>query len=455
MNISSNRTRDLSFLEIRPIFTAITTRDIKKCYSKIILQKMRSNNQNIKHMLKINCNQYLYSKKQSVITFIQYMKYYLFGPHGLLLRKFKWIRDSFSHKKHKHHKSHFSFQSKIQVGQLAYFEMKENKSSYAGYVKESKKGVFKRSSNFSIDENYKSNQIYNQFLSQSKKMKRTSYVEKNMYLTNLSNTFSKLNMFNNNNINQGQSSQVSFNYDDKTRLLTESVISKNKNYFSRPMSVSSNVNTTYTNRVNSPKKQLKLNTDRTATPHILHSSLKLRKKLNIASNIINAKCLGIKKQNENNHKKILRVFSRGNSPPSLKMNNLLCNSWSPKHKYKQSISSQLDHEKKKDLEAALDMKIGEDPNKNYMKVIEKIQEIDDTDYIRTVINLSNEIAKVNDETAMNFSKLIKEDYNKKTCKKKIVLSELTKKMKLRLHMNSNQIEKMIRKLDKVKCKLLS
>ena len=34
---------------------------------------------------------------------------------------------------------------------------------------------------------------------------------------------------------------------------------------------------------------------------------------------------------------------------------------------------------------------------------------------------------MNDQTVMNFSKLIKEDYNKKTCKKKIKLSELTHK----------------------------
>ena len=113
----------------------------------------------------------------------------------------------------------------------------------------------------------------------------------------------------------------------------------------------------------------------------------------------------------------------------------------------------MNYEKKKDLEVALDMKIEEDPNKNYMKVIEKIQEIDDTDYIRRVINLSNEISKVNDQTVMNFSKLIKEDYNKKTCKKKIKLSELTHKMRKKLYINSNQIEKMICKLDKVKSKL--
>ena len=70
MNISSNRTSDLSSLEIRPIFSAITTRDIKKCYSKLILQKMRSNKENIKYMLKLNCDQYKYPKKQSVVTFI-------------------------------------------------------------------------------------------------------------------------------------------------------------------------------------------------------------------------------------------------------------------------------------------------------------------------------------------------------------------------------------------------
>ena len=450
MNISSNRTSDLSFLEIRPIFTAITTRDIKKCYSKLILQKMRSNKEDIKYMLKFNCGQYnKVSKKKSVLTFIQYMKYYLFGPHGLLLRKFKWIRDRISHKKHKHNKSQLSFQSKIQVGQLAYYEMKDNKSSYAGYVKESKKGVFKRSSNFSIDDNYKSNPLYNQFLSQSKKMKRSSYIDKNMYLTNLSNTFSKYNA----NTNKAQSSQISFYTDDRSRLLTETVRSKKKTVFSRPMSVCSNVNTTCTKRVNSPQSQLKVSTDRTATPLLFHKGIKIKKKLNIATNIINTKCLGIKMQNENNQKKIVRVFSRGNSPPSLKMNNLLCNSWSPKHKYKQSISSQLNYEKKKDLEVALDMKIEEDPNKNYMKVIEKIQEIDDTDYIRRVINLSNEISKVNDETVMNFSKLIKDDYNKKTCKKKIMVSELTQKMRKKLYINSNQIEKMICKLDKVKSKL--
>ena len=449
MNISSNRTSDLSSLEIRPIFSAITTRDIKKCYSKLILQKMRSNKENIKYMLKLNCDQDKYSKKRSVVTFIQYMKYYLFGPHGLLLRKFKWIRDSFSHKKHKHHKSHFSFQSKIQVGQLAYYEMKENKSSYAGYIKENKKGVLKRSSNFSIDDNYKSNPLFNQFLSQSKKMKRASYVDKNMYLTNLSNTFSKYNT----NTNKAQSSQISFYNDERSRLLTETVRSKQKHFISRPMSVCSNVNTTCTKRFNSPQRQLNINTNRTCTPNLLHNGLKIRKKLYLTTNIINTRCLGIKMQNENNQKKIVKIFSRGNSPPSLKMNNLLCNSWSPKHKYKQSISSQLNYEKKKDLEVALDMKIEEDPNKNYMKVIEKIQEIDDTDYIRRVINLSNEISKVNDQTVMNFSKLIKEDYNKKTCKKKIKLSELTHKMRKKLYINSNQIEKMICKLDKVKSKL--
>ena len=302
--------------------------------------------------------------------------------------------------------------------------------------------------------------MYNKFLINAKKRKRKYTTTKSTYLTNLTNTFSR-NIFctNTNQFGLYYTNSEHFTEDNKSRILTE-FRRKEKNPYSRPTSsLYAKVNN---NELNSKRaesispRKANVKVKRPSSSYlILSKSLIMRKRLNKTEKIINNKCTGIKIENDINQKKIFRVFSRGNSPPSLKMNTLLCNSWSTKQRYKQPIASQLNSEKKKDLELALDMKIGENPNENYLKVIEKIQKIDDTEYIKTVINLSEGLNKVNEETVMHFSKLIKEDYNKKTCKKKIFVSELSSQIRKRLDSNYNKMQRMLCKFDKDKRNIFS
>ena len=455
MNISYSRTSDIG-----SIFKSFSSRDMKKSYSNLLIQKMRSKKEEIQKMFRVKIDLFQNQKKKSVLTFIQRMKYYLFGPNGLLRKKLKWIRELLTSSDSKPKKRRESLTSQIKVGQLCYYEANENKSSYSGHLKEAKKAAFKRSSNYIVDENYKQNSMYNKFLINAKKRKRKYTTTKSTYLTNLTNTFSR-NIFctNTNQFGLYYTNSEHFTEDNKSRILTE-FRRKEKNPYSRPTSsLYAKVNN---NELNSKRaesispRKANVKVKRPSSSHlILSKSLIMRKRLNKTEKIINNKCTGIKIENDINQKKIFRVFSRGNSPPSLKMNTLLCNSWSPKQRYKQPIASQLNSEKKKDLELALDMKIGENPNENYLKVIEKIQKIDDTEYIKTVINLSEGLNKVNEETVMHFSKLIKEDYNKKTCKKKIFVSELSSQIRKRLDSNYNKMQRMLCKFDKDKRNIFS
>lgn len=436
MNCRFRRSHYLNSPETKPIFGSFSNREMAKSYSNSMYQKMKDQKKEIQKLFKINFGLFQAKKKKSVIYFIHHMAHYLFGPHGVVSRKLKWVGDIFKVSK-------FNLDTKIQIGKLYYFEIKDNKkSSYANHLTETKKGYLRRSVHFNYDDNFKSDSIYNSFLTHAKGIKKNN-LSKNTYLTNLSNNFSRSSLLsphtrNNKSqcmeLNNSKRFSTDYSRNGKAKKIimehtTESHIPKIKKIiFKRPKT---SLHSRETN------EQL------------------ARRRLNKTTYLINSMCIGIQIENDSNKKKITKVFSRGNSPPSLKMNNFLCNTWAPKQKYMQPIASQLESEKRKDLEIALDMKIGENPNENYLKVIKKMQEIDNSEYIKRIIHLSEGITKVNEETALKFEKQIKDDYNKKTNKKKLYISDFTPEIRKKLNMNYNKIETILCKFDKVKRKIFA
>lgn len=437
MNCRFRRSHYLSSPETKPIFGSFSNREMAKSYSNSMYQKMKEQKKEIQKLFKINFGLFQTKKKKSVTYFIHHMAHYLFGPNGVVSKKLKWVGDIF-----KVNKFNIDLDAKIQIGKLYYFEIKDNKSSsYANHLTETKKGYLRRSVHFNYDDNFKSDSIYNNFLTHAKSIKKNN-LSKNTYLTNLSNNLSRTSLLSPHTRNN--KSQC-MEYNNSKRASTE--------YFRSGKT--KKIITERTRESQIKIKKILFKRPKTSLHSKETNEQLVKNRLNKTTYLINSMCIGIQVENDNNKKKITKVFSRGNSPPSLKMNNFLCNTWAPKQKYMQPIASQLESEKRKDLEVALDMKIGENPNENYIKVIKKMQEIDNSEYIKRIINLSEGITKVNEETALKFEKQIKEDYNKKTNKKKLYISDFTPEIRKKLNMNYNRIEKILCKCDKVKRKIFA
>ena len=169
--------------------------------------------------------------------------------------------------------------------------------------------------------------------------------------------------------------------------------------------------------------------------NVFHSRKQLYKKLNATTSAINSKIVLLKQTNAENKKNITRIFSKGNSPPSLRLTNFLSNKICKTRNMKNVIVlSQTESEIKKDLETVLDIKLHENPKATYRKIVQSMNRTKEAEYIKTIVNLSKSVSKFNDESVYKFSEIIKEDYYHKTRNNKYIRMEncfrLSKKGKL-------------------------
>lgn len=460
--ITSLPSQQLTPLSLSQTFSSFSTENLCKP-QRGLMRRIRIKNDEIKTLFKLNFNLFKQSKPKAVCVLIENLKHHLFGPYGVCVRKLCWLRNAMYPE---HYKRKIDLTHKIQVGKLLYLEMKEHQNNYSKRLDEAKKDWFRRSANFAYEDGYRSSFVSKPFTTKQSSSSSTMMNTNNscagtssnvvkifsraqqrkdtlLLCNTTTNTVNCVNSVNKMklpsklhlNLSLVHSTTKHCNNNDESRNSKLTELKEEDNVDSKDtlndffMTELKSQTQTQTQVVQTqPSTSLSCN-------NVFHSRKQLYKKLNATASAINSKIVLLKQTNAENKKNITRIFSKGNSPPSLRLTNFLSNKICKTRNMKNVIVlSQTESEIKKDLETVLDIKLHENPKATYRKIVQSMNRTKEAEYIKTIVNLSKSVSKFNDESVYKFSEIIKEDYYHKTRNNKYIRMEncfrLSKKGKL-------------------------
>lgn len=399
--------------------------------NSFFLRQLHKTKYDITNLFKLNFN--LFHKKQpkALSTLITQLKTYYFGEQGYLIKRIKWLKSALYpeitiNNKHLH--------NKINVGKLFLYELKDNHNIYINRDVESKKAVFRRSSHFTYDSNFKTT-TSNKHNHKRKVFLSEDLTNLNTYIMNITNTFSRNNILitpnktsvinnNNNNNHDVHSSNPLTIFDNmyKRKITTHQnhlykrpthIINNNNNtnIRSRPITAyNKSVNKLLTNKQPTYNIKRRCQSSRPRCDGNKHRTVLSKDNTRTTTLLLKTKINDISRENISNERKIRRVFSWGNSPLSVKVSNFICNPVASSKQHSQVIISQTEDEIKKDVEIALDISLKGEPVQTYKVIVNKLKHISDSDYINRILDLSNSVTKCNETTAYKFGDIIKKEY---------------------------------------------
>jgi hypothetical protein len=381
------------------------------------MRRIRIKNDEIKTLFKLNFNLFKKSKPKAVCVFITNLKHHLFGPYGVCVRKLLWLRNMLYPD---HSKRRVDLTHKIQVGKLLYLEMKEHQTNYSKRLDEAKKDWFRRSANFAFDDgcrsSYAAKPLTKQSTASSTMMNTfTTHHSSGHATRSVATHLSKVKLPSKLRLHLNLSLINTKHDESRNSKLTELKEEDNSN--SKDTLREFFMTEVQAHALAQPTTSLSCN-------NVFHSRKQLYKKLNATTSAINSKIVLLRQTNAENKKNITRMFSEGNSPPSLRLTNFLSNKICKTRNMKSVIVlSQTESEIKKDLETVLDIKLHENPKATYRKIVQSMNRTKEAEYIKTIVNLSKSVSKFNDESVYKFAEIIKEDYYHKTRNNKYIRME--------------------------------
>ena len=460
--IPSLQSQQLTPISLSQTFSSFSSESLCKP-QRGLMRRIRIKNDEIKTLFKLNFNLFKQSKPKAVCVLIEKLKHHLFGPYGVCVRKLCWLRNLMYPE---HYKRKIDLTHKIQVGKLLYLEMKEHQNNYSKRLDEAKKDWFRRSANFAYEDGYRSSFVSKPFTTKQSSSSSTMMNTNNTNHScgrsgtsgNVVKIFSRdhqqqqqrkdtLLLCNSNNNKMKLPSKLHLNLslvhsnpkhginNDESRNSKLTELKEEDNVDSKDTTLNDFFMTELKSQTQ-PQTQVQTQPSTSLScNNVFHSRKQLYKKLNATTSAINSKIVLLKQTNAENKKNITRIFSKGNSPPSLRLTNFLSNKICKTRNMKNVIVlSQTESEIKKDLETVLDIKLHENPKATYRKIVQSMNRTKEAEYIKTIVNLSKSVSKFNDESVYKFSEIIKEDYYHKTRNNKYIRMEncfrLRKKGKL-------------------------
>ena len=367
-NITPLASTQLTPLSLSQTFSSFSTENLCKPQRSLV-RRIKIKNDEIKTLFKHNFNLFKKNKPKVILVLITNLKHHFFGPYGVCVRKISWLRNVLYPEQGKRK---VDLTHKIQISKLLYLEMKEHQTSYSKRLDEAKKDWFRRSANFAFEDGHRANYVVKPFITKQ----------------NSSNT-----TMNTNNSNQSGNVVKIFSRSRKDG----EPLSKARLQPKLQLNLSL-VNTRFLNNENSNSKLTELKEEEVvnskdtlqedifmtevktqvqtqpatslSSNNVFHNKKQLYKKVNATTSIINSKIMLLKQTNAENKKNISRIFSKGNSPPSLRLANFLSNKICKTRNLKKvMVLSHTESEIKKDLETVLDIKLHENPKATYRKIV--------------------------------------------------------------------------------------